>query len=133
MGVGGWLLRLVGCQYNRCQTTNDHLGHDMEAGAGAIFSRGGPSTPSSGHLSTRFRQSYRLLGQMGVPKAAAIRAEKAVRWSEMIGSSTKAPQHLWTGRDQGCMFRCKLPGSTRSRFTLGMNRQVVGYSGAWEF
>ncbi|GMN65827.1 hypothetical protein TIFTF001_034888 [Ficus carica] len=50
--------------------------------------RGGPSTPSSGHSSTRFRQSYHLLGQMGVPKAAAIRAKKAVRWSEIIGSST---------------------------------------------
>ncbi|GMN61370.1 hypothetical protein TIFTF001_030457 [Ficus carica] len=35
--VGGRRLRLVGCQYNRCQTTDDHLGHDMEAGAGAIL------------------------------------------------------------------------------------------------
>nr|GMN27239.1 hypothetical protein TIFTF001_051577 [Ficus carica]GMN27269.1 hypothetical protein TIFTF001_051580 [Ficus carica] len=50
--------------------------------------RGDPSTLSSGRPSIRFRQSYCLLGQMGVPKAAAIRAEKAVRWSEMIGSST---------------------------------------------
>ncbi|GMN61308.1 hypothetical protein TIFTF001_030391 [Ficus carica] len=40
MGVGGWRLRLVGCQYNRCQTTDDHLGHDMEAGAGAILAEG---------------------------------------------------------------------------------------------
>ncbi|GMN66608.1 hypothetical protein TIFTF001_035672 [Ficus carica] len=55
---------------------------------GYNFSREGPSTPSGGHPSTRFRQSYCLLGQMGVPKAVAIRAEKAVRWSEMIGSST---------------------------------------------
>ncbi|GMN55119.1 hypothetical protein TIFTF001_024243 [Ficus carica] len=38
--VGGRRLRLVGCQYNRCQTTDDHLWHDMEAGAGAILVEG---------------------------------------------------------------------------------------------
>ncbi|GMN62864.1 hypothetical protein TIFTF001_031927 [Ficus carica] len=40
MGVGGRRLRLVGCQYNQCQTTDDHLGHNMEAGAGAILAEG---------------------------------------------------------------------------------------------
>ncbi|GMN30592.1 hypothetical protein TIFTF001_050674 [Ficus carica] len=40
MGVDGRRLRLVGCQYNRCQTTDDHLGHDMEAEAGAILAEG---------------------------------------------------------------------------------------------
>ncbi|GMN43143.1 hypothetical protein TIFTF001_012346 [Ficus carica] len=38
--VGGRRLRLVGCQYNRCQTTDDHLGHDMKAEAGAILAEG---------------------------------------------------------------------------------------------
>ncbi|GMN57000.1 hypothetical protein TIFTF001_026105 [Ficus carica] len=38
--VGGRRLRLVGCQYNLCQTTDDHLGHDMEAGAGVILAEG---------------------------------------------------------------------------------------------
>ncbi|GMN66607.1 hypothetical protein TIFTF001_035671 [Ficus carica] len=31
------------------------------------------------------------------------------------------------------MIRCKQPGSVRPRFTLSMNRQVVGYPGAREF
>ncbi|GMN33102.1 hypothetical protein TIFTF001_003977 [Ficus carica] len=34
------------------------------------------------------RRCYRFLGQMSVPDTAAIRAERDVRWSEMIGSST---------------------------------------------
>ncbi|GMN43140.1 hypothetical protein TIFTF001_012345 [Ficus carica] len=38
--VGGRRRRLVGCQYNRCQTTDDHLGHDMEAEACAILAEG---------------------------------------------------------------------------------------------
>ncbi|GMN23321.1 hypothetical protein TIFTF001_040439 [Ficus carica] len=40
MGVGGRLLRLVWCQYNQSQTTDDHLGHNMEAGAGANLADG---------------------------------------------------------------------------------------------
>ncbi|GMN58704.1 hypothetical protein TIFTF001_027791 [Ficus carica] len=40
MGVGGRRLRPVGCQYDQCQTTNDHLGHNMKAGAGAILAEG---------------------------------------------------------------------------------------------
>ncbi|GMN20211.1 hypothetical protein TIFTF001_043033 [Ficus carica] len=38
--VGGRRLQLVGCQYNRCQTTDDHLGHDMETGASVILAEG---------------------------------------------------------------------------------------------
>ncbi|GMN65246.1 hypothetical protein TIFTF001_034321 [Ficus carica] len=100
MGVGGRRLRLVGCQYNQCQTTNDYLGHNMEAGAGAILAEGVRALRA---VATRVpsSDSYCFLGQMGIPKAAVIRAEK--------------------------------PSSARSCFTLGMNRQVVGYLGAREF
>ncbi|GMN61306.1 hypothetical protein TIFTF001_030396 [Ficus carica] len=38
--TGKGRLRLVGCQYNRCQTTDDHLGHDVEAGASVILAEG---------------------------------------------------------------------------------------------
>ncbi|GMN65241.1 hypothetical protein TIFTF001_034320 [Ficus carica] len=84
LGPGhGRRLRLVGCQYNQCQITNDHLGHNMEAGAGAILAEGVRALRA---VATRVpgSDSYCLLGQIGIPKAAAIRAEKAVRWSEMI-------------------------------------------------
>ncbi|GMN67537.1 hypothetical protein TIFTF001_036591 [Ficus carica] len=62
LGPVGWRrLRLVGCQYNRCQTTDDHLGHDMEAGAGAILAGGS-------EYSEQWPPEYPVLTELSPPQ-----------------------------------------------------------------
>ncbi|GMN32780.1 hypothetical protein TIFTF001_048227 [Ficus carica] len=64
-----------------------HPGLSQETGAGVILAEHS-RVPRVVATLAPGPDSYRLFGQMSVPDTAAIRAERDVRWSEMIGSST---------------------------------------------
>ncbi|GMN43180.1 hypothetical protein TIFTF001_012378 [Ficus carica] len=87
MGVGGRRLQPVRCRYNRCQIMDGHPGLGLETGAGIMLAEHS-RVPRVVATLAPGSDSYRLLGKMSVPDTATIRAEKNVRWSEMIGSST---------------------------------------------
>ncbi|GMN49068.1 hypothetical protein TIFTF001_018235 [Ficus carica] len=78
---------------------DSHLGLSQETGAGVILAEHS-RVPRVVATLAPDSDSYRLLGQMSVPDTAAIRAERDVRWSEMIGSSTDIFKRAgWAGLD----------------------------------